>query len=657
MEKDYLEEDRKQNELTLSQSENLYRSIVEHLSDVMILHDVGGRIQEVNKAAVDHIGISREQLKTMSVFDLHMFQADPEMMIDYWKAWPQGQIVDDLKLNLMPNGQTIYEEIRAQKIISGDKEFIFALSRDVTLKKNAEVKLQESNERLLTVMESIDALIYISDMETYDLLFVNAYGKRIWGENIVGQKCYKALQNKDWPCDFCTNKYLLDQNGQPSGIYSWEFKNPLSEAWYDIKDRAVLWSNGRIVRMEIATDISHRKEIERNLKLAIDEAETANRMKSQFLSNMSHEIRTPMNGVLGMLQLLQQTDLSEDQAQYVKISKESSEALLVIINDILDYSKIESGKVELVRQVFNPARMVEDIQRFFSVAVAEKGLILKTYCESRLPTVVVGDPFRLRQVLINLIGNAIKFTHSGSVEIRVTTTTNPKDGMINLLFSVVDTGIGIEDNAIDALFERFTQQDGAQSRRYGGTGLGLAITKGLVALMHGEIWVKSKVGKGSEFHVLIPFDLTENIMETASNISEDVPHQSTGPKFNGLILLVEDDFISQKVATTFLKKLGFTVDLATNGLEAVFKFQNKVYDGILMDISLPEMDGYLATAEIRKIERNRTVKCPIIALTANAISGDMEKCLNAGMDAYLAKPLNLDIFIETLGNLLSNNKV
>ena len=542
---------------------------------------------------------------------------------------------------------------------------------------------------------------------------------------------------------------------------------------------------------ELQLEIQERKRTEEQLKTARDEALEASRVKSEFLANMSHEIRTPMNGVIGMTELALSTDLTEEQEEYLDMVKSSADSLLQVINDILDFSKIEAGKFELEAREFSLRDMIGDTLSTVGLRAHEKGLELAWRVNADVPDGLVGDPGRLRQVIINLVSNAIKFTERGEVVVRAELDARQNDST-SILFSVSDTGIGIPTEKLELIFEAFTQVDGSSTRRYGGTGLGLTISSQLVGMMNGKMWIESAAGKGSTFHFLARFGMatTQNLgnalanpdrlcgvralvvddnttnrrilidtlthwkmnaseaasgpealakieesrsasrpfqlmildvnmpdmdgFELASRIQagnnlagakiimltsagrtgdfarckemgihkyltkpvkqsdllqtlvkarEQKDEASRGEKLTApstttadphseriplCVLLAEDNLVNQKLAVRILEKAGHNVVVADNGLETVYAFKKKTYDLILMDVQMPEMGGYEATAVIREQERKRGGHIPIIAMTAHAMKGDREACLDAGMDDYLTKPIDSDKLIDTI---------
>jgi len=389
------------------------------------------------------------------------------------------------------------------------------------------------------------------------------------------------------------------------------------------------------------------------LKKARDKAEQASRIKSEFLANMSHEIRTPMNGVLGMAELLEGTPLNREQQHYLSTIHSSAEALLTVINDILDFSKVEAGKITLEHIDFNLQQILREVAEILSPKAKEKNLSCNCQIAPELDAYYHGDPTRIRQVLLNLVGNAIKFTESGGVTLKVALQKEALPATM-LQCTIIDTGIGIRPEVLPTLFDPFTQADGATTRKYGGTGLGLAICKKIIHLMNGELMVSSSPGRGTTFQFTVLLNPARSEHHEPMSPGERADEQQAffTPENNFSVLLVEDNQTNQLVAKGLLGKLHISPDLARNGLEAVTACLSKKYDLILMDGQMPEMDGFSATGHIRR-EQGPNQQTPIVAMTAHALSGDKEKFLQAGMDDYISKPVSLEKITPVLQRWLS----
>ncbi|CCH49203.1 PAS domain S-box protein [Pseudodesulfovibrio piezophilus] len=526
----------------------------------------------------------------------------------------------------------------------GELERIYGSSRDVTNERLAARELEESHQRLLTILDGIEADIYVSDINSDEILFLNAHMRNNFGDPGEKTRCHDMFRDEKDHCRFCPKGDLLDSHGNPMKTQVTERYSAFKDRWYLNHDRAIEWLEGRMVHMHMAADITELKNMERELKLAMAETKEASNAKNEFLANMSHEIRTPLNGLLGMLQILQLTKLKGEQQDYLNTALDSGRNLLQVLNDILDLTKIESGKLDFEEYDMELGEVLNSVVQVFRHMAEQRGVSMTWEIDETLQRHFSADKGRLRQILFNLVGNAVKFTESGSVTVKAyPLSTVFDDGRTQLYFSVADTGIGIPDDKIDQIFDPFTQVDGSFSRKYQGTGLGLGIVHRLVTLMGGSIAVSSQLGKGT------------TIIFTIMVGSQQLPHHSQPPlteiESRPLsILLAEDEHVNRLVAKRLLSKLGHTVTTVENGEDAIALLGERSFDLLLSDIQMPGMDGM----ETTRIIRNKLkLDIPVIALTAHAMKGDRGRFIKAGMDGYIAKPFELTELKEELVRVMN----
>jgi PAS domain S-box-containing protein len=525
---------------------------------------------------------------------------------------------------------------------------LIRLNRDIVLRKRVEQQLKENQTWLESILDNTTSLMYIKDTEGRYVMVNRRF------EEILNVKQAAAIGYTD--ADFATEaeaaRYkFLDEQVMRTGR-SLEIEEVVPVTGGNVHLLSIKFplrdGNGRLIGIGgIATDITDRVQYQQQLIATTREAQAAKGMQELFLANMSHEIRTPMNGIQGMTDLLLDTQLDPQQKEFARIIKRSVNNLLVVVNDVLDFSKIKAGKLAIEKIEFRLKDVLENARAMFAHRIGKKGLDLQIVTDAAIPEMLKGDPYRLNQVLVNLIGNAIKFTEQGWIRVEVTAQERTAD-QVNLLFTVADSGIGIPAASLPTLFEHFSQAGLDISRRYGGTGLGLAICQQLLQLQGGEITVFSKENEGATFQFRLSYGYNGAVVSSpVATVLADYSRCLVGKKF----LVAEDNEVNQQLVDHVLRKGGGEVQLANNGEEAIRYLKNGgTYDLIIMDLQMPVMDGYAAT---RWIRQELGLHTPIIAMTATALVGEQLRCFESGMNDYMTKPFEFAELYKRITALLA----
>lgn len=666
----------RQAEEALKDSEERYRDLFENASDLIQSVAPNGDIIYVNSAWRQTLAYSEKEIASLSFFDF-IHPEERARFSDLFERLMSGETIDRAETRLITrDGKTIIVEGSVScNFKSGMLVAVRGIFQDVTERKKADESLRKTLEKLKRVTSELEGAYRMMEtdrdnlrtaLDSFSTVITEVETKRGFNEYI-----YQAVENPllpvCWEMKGCT--YSRCPVYGKRNVRCWQVagthcggvvQGHFARKHSDCKECAVYRESTRVPVYEITetfNNMMHILEVKHNeLIEARVAAEEASRMKSEFLANMSHEIRTPINGIIGMTALTMDTKLSGEQRGYLRAVQKSAYSLLHIINDILDFSKIEAGRLTVDLVDFDLAKTLEEVIDTLAPQASEKGLETVSAIGPDVPVLLVGDPIRLKQILLNLGSNAVKFTHTGKVVFSAA-LEEESDVNATVMLSVTDCGIGIPRDKQEMIFEKFMQADTSTTRLYGGTGLGLSITKKLVDLMGGNIGVTSDYGKGSTFWIRLNFEKRKDGGGGDTTAHHEirkeghVSHPASHNDFRNLrVLLAEDNEINRQVICTMLAKAGIAVDVAENGLLAVEAAGKKTYDVILMDVQMPEMDGFEATREIRLLEGNDR-HAMIIAMTAHALKGYRERCLDAGMDDYLAKPVDRGKLLSVFGNL------
>ena len=653
--------ERNQAQEALHESEERFRIMADGCPMPIWVTDAKGDVHFVNRTYREFFGVRYEEVEGGKWHPL-VYPDDAASYVGGFVGAVEARTPFEAELRARrADGAWRWMASYAEPRLSANGTYLghVGISLDITDRKEMEEALRRSEEKFRQIAENIQEVFWMMDAAGTKIIYVSPAYESIWGRSCAElyrdpMAWTRAIEPED--CDQALSNFAKQLQGESiESVY--RIRTPGGELKW-VRDRAfpVRGDDGQIkLIVGIAVNITKQKQADAAMHQAMEAAEAANRAKSEFLANMSHEIRTPMNGVMGMAGLLLETDLTPEQREYAEIVCSSAGCLLNVINDILDFSKVEARKLELETADFDLRRTLEDAAQLLALDASRKGLKLELAIDPDVPVLLRGDSGRLRQILVNLAGNAVKFTASGGVNIQVC-LDGEDERAATVRISVQDTGMGIPAHRQVDIFSAFTQVDGSTTRKFGGTGLGLAIARQLVELMGGRIGVSSEEGSGATFWFTAVF---EKQPQTAS---DEKPVDRNRNGINGAIdlnpdrrerpwriLVAEDDLTNQKVALAILRKLGYRADAVANGKDALTCLRAIPFDLLLLDCQMPELDGYEVAARIRDPKSGVTnPEIPIMAMTASAMKGERAKCLAAGMNDYIAKPVQP----ESLANAL-----
>lgn len=651
----------------LSEEHQRLSLVAKSTDNIIIITDKDRKIQWVNRPFELLTGYTLEEALGLNPGPLLQFEdTSPETILEIREALNnKTSFTGDIK-NISKGGRVYWLHMVINPVFNDRGELInfIAIETDVTEKKTNELKILNLNATLNAIFNGVGhAVIYTDPNGLIQKVNSAVAGLLEYTEDQLVNKqtpllFHDAAEISQRAVSGSSNNNTLREYGYDTLVAKARINNsPDANEWTYITrsgKRVPVWLVVSCIRdldnkilgyIHVAEDYTIKKRAESELIQAKLSAEQAARAKDSFLANMSHEIRTPLNAIIGFTELLGHSSLDEVQSDYVENIKNAGDNLLLIINDILDLSKIESGRLVIESVPFNIKSALSHIYNLLKVKATEKGLEFSLYMDPTIPDIVIGDPGRLNQIIMNLAGNAIKFTMAGEVIIAIKKTSET-DEKVTLRFSIKDSGIGIPEEKLASIFDRFTQAEDSTSRRFGGTGLGLNIAKQLLELQHGEISVTSKLGSGSEFIFSLEY-IKEKENKTA-------PQKEKGSRLKSYrkldVLLCEDNIINQRLAKKVIENFGFDITIANNGREGIDLLQKKHYDLILMDLQMPLMDGYQATIYIRNVLKS---DIPIIAMTAHSLIGEQQKCFEIGMNAYVPKPFRQEDLFDKINSVIT----
>jgi len=647
--------ERHESEQRLRESEERFRTMADSCPIGIWVTNAQGETRFVNRAYREFVGLAQEQVEP----DGWKLLIHPDDAPAFFKAFKHalrehGRFKAERR-SRRADGEWRWMESHAEPYFSPEGEFLglVGTSKDINDRRQAAQALRNSEEKFRQLAENIREVFFVMTPSGSEVLYISPAVEAVWGVTV--ESLYQnpmAWADAIHPEDQERTRLVAGRQLQGDLVVSeYRIRTPDGkEKWIRARCSPIRDQAGELIRIVgIAEEITEQKRFEFELVRLRQVADAANQAKGEFLANMSHEIRTPMNGVIGMTGLLLDSELTSEQRRYAELARASGESLLQLINDILDFSKIEAKKLELESIDFDLRILLDNLASILSTAAKAKGIQLLCFTDPAVPTQFRGDPGRLRQILTNLTANAIKFTEKGEVAVRVALEEETESDCV-LRFSVRDTGIGIPEDKIGALFNKFSQVDASTTRKYGGTGLGLAISKQLAELMGGAVGVISQEGNGSEFWFTARLGRRSGSVNSAQ---EALPATETTTRLNGKILVAEDNSTNRLVALGMLQNLGLHADAVANGAEAIRALESIPYDLVLMDMRMPVMDGVEASRQIRNPQSSvLNHDIPIIALTANAMQSDRDGCLAAGMNDFVPKPIMKGVLRDALSRWL-----
>lgn len=642
--------ERKAAQVARQESKELFEAIFNNSAAAMLVMDPDLRVVAWNPFALTML-----EMEKIDIFNKNLAEIFPP---PEWErlctaaVWSEKTTTDVETQVYKKDGQLLDISMSAASLQNalGKPMGTVIIMLDVTRQKMAERKIRESENKIRIILDNSAAAITLTD-EQERIVSWNKYTEHLLGK--TKDDLYLKPVSTLYPAEEWEEirKANIRSEGSRHHLETRVLKKDGGIIDVDLSVNVLKDAYNQIIgSVGILQDITEQKRVQKELLKAKILAEEANSAKSLFLANMSHEVRTPMNTIIGMIDLTLDTELNEEQRDNLTTVKNAADILLSLLNDILDLSRVEAGKIQLENIELNIRNIIKSVCKGLSVLARKKNIELFWDVDTAVPDILIGDPVRIRQVLVNLINNAIKFTFRGKITTLVKVQALTEDDC-ELLFSVTDEGIGIPKDKQKTIFEVFTQADASTTRRFGGTGLGLAISSKIVDMMGGRIWVESEEFKGSTFFFTARLALAEDKPGAVASADEPAVPAAGKTVENVRILLAEDNIVNQKIAARMLEKKGWFVRSAENGKQVLEYLENEKFDVILMDAQMPVLDGYETTKLIREAEKTTGRHIPIVALTARAMAGDRKKCLECGMDGYISKPIDRVKLYETIESI------